>query len=165
MELAPRYRLHAYPPHNATRDADRLTVVSISRAGTIFSWRIISVLRVQRIYFYSLSSLPPPPRRSWRTYLCLCVYMYALTFRLRDFFIFAQSAYPSPFASEDAFSCPVLVPDRLSFAFFPALSPSLSLSLSLSLEYSLCTIRDHEQAKERNLRPTIGPLFHGLFRR
>lgn len=66
-------------------------------------------------------STPPPtpfyPPRSWRIYLCLCVYMYALTFRLRDFFIFAQSAYPSPFASEDApsfffspacYFCPVL---------------------------------------------------------
>lgn len=45
--------------------------------------------------------------------------MYALTFRLRDFFIFAQSAYPSPFASEDAPSSFFFFSSAYYFALFP----------------------------------------------
>lgn len=85
---------------NAAGDANRLTVVSISRAVLYFLG--VSYRSSECNEF--ISAHPPPPPRSWRTYLCLPVYMYVLTFRLRDFFIFAQSAYPSPFASEDASS-------------------------------------------------------------
>lgn len=95
-------------------DASKLTAVSISRPVLYFlgvSYRssgcneFISTppprapIRPPSPAVPLFSRSTPAPRR---TYLCLCVYMYVLTFRLRDFFIFAQSAYPSPFASEDA---------------------------------------------------------------
>jgi len=59
MELAPRDRLHAYSPQ---RDGGCGQVDSgiDFQGGTIFSWRIISVLGVQRIYFYSSFPFPPP---------------------------------------------------------------------------------------------------------
>jgi hypothetical protein len=81
-------------------------------------------------------------------------------FRLRDFFIFAQSTYPSPFASRRRPPSPARLPSPRLRRFSPPL-PTVAPIFPRSLSRMVHPV---QRATASELREET-PSFHGLFRR